>query len=141
MPRSGSVDAPPPLISKKRHNLETSSATTASSDDSSRKRKRKDKRSSKKRDGDPNDEVIVVTTNGDHATLRPGTFDKRRGSVSKAARDPRDEPPVKKKLRKAAVPNGTAARAAPSPIIDDDGLSRPSTFTLSSPEGLCNANV
>lgn len=47
----------------------------------------------------------------------------RRPSLSKAARDPRDEPelPWKKPKRQ----DGKATRT-PSPVIDFDGLSRPS---------------
>ncbi|RYP92077.1 hypothetical protein DL770_001807 [Monosporascus sp. CRB-9-2] len=51
---------------------------------------------------------------------------KRKNSLSKAARDPRDEPERKKK-RKAKA-EGTEARS-PSPVIDFDGLSRPSRGT------------
>ncbi|KAI0139395.1 GTP cyclohydrolase I [Hypoxylon sp. NC0597] len=50
---------------------------------------------------------------------------KRRHSISKAARDPRDEPKKKKKKTK---PEGTETRS-PSPVIDFDGLSRPSRGT------------
>lgn len=49
---------------------------------------------------------------------------KRRNSLSKAARDPRDEPPTKKRKKKAKS-EGQATRS-PSPVIDFDGLSRPS---------------
>ncbi|RYP11881.1 hypothetical protein DL767_011284 [Monosporascus sp. MG133] len=51
---------------------------------------------------------------------------KRKNSLSKAARDPRDEPERKKK-RKAKT-EGTETRS-PSPVIDFDGLSRPSRGT------------
>ncbi|KAI3321853.1 GTP cyclohydrolase I [Xylariaceae sp. AK1471] len=51
---------------------------------------------------------------------------KRRKSLSKAARDPRDEPEKKKK--KKAKAEGTETRS-PSPVIDFDGLSRPSLGT------------
>ncbi|RYP69294.1 hypothetical protein DL769_005315 [Monosporascus sp. CRB-8-3] len=51
---------------------------------------------------------------------------KRKNSLSKAARDPRDEPERKKK-RKAKA-EGTETRS-PSPVIDFDGLSRPSRGT------------
>ncbi|KAI0805882.1 GTP cyclohydrolase I [Xylaria sp. FL0064] len=51
---------------------------------------------------------------------------KRRNSLSKAARDPRDEP--KKKKKKKAKSEGTETRS-PSPVIDFDGLSRPSSGT------------
>ncbi|KAH9909589.1 GTP cyclohydrolase I [Xylariomycetidae sp. FL2044] len=51
---------------------------------------------------------------------------KRRNSLSKAARDPRDEPQRKK--RKKTKAEGTITRS-PSPVIDFDGLSRPSRGT------------
>ncbi|KAI8630256.1 GTP cyclohydrolase I [Xylariaceae sp. FL1651] len=51
---------------------------------------------------------------------------KRRNSLSKAARDPRDEP--KKKKKKKSKSEGTETRS-PSPVIDFDGLSRPSRGT------------
>ncbi|KAH7033637.1 uncharacterized protein B0I36DRAFT_348672 [Microdochium trichocladiopsis] len=61
---------------------------------------------------------------------------KRRNSLSKAARDPRDEPEGKKtkKRKTTAAPavttteSGTLTRS-PSPLIDFDGLSRPSRGT------------
>ncbi|KAI3335163.1 hypothetical protein F4824DRAFT_465992 [Ustulina deusta] len=56
----------------------------------------------------------------------PSSSSKRRNSLSKAARDPRDEP--KKKGKKKTKPEGTATRS-PSPVIDFDGLSRPSSGT------------
>lgn len=51
------------------------------------------------------------------------SLSKRRNSVLKAARDPRDEPEGKK--RKKVKVEGTVTRS-PSPVIDFDGLSRPS---------------
>lgn len=51
---------------------------------------------------------------------------KRRHSISKAARDPRDEPSKRKRKREAKV-SGVDTRS-PSPVIDFDGLSRPSTL-------------
>lgn len=52
---------------------------------------------------------------------------KRKNSLSKAARDPRDEPERRKK--KKAKAEGTETRS-PSPVIDFDGLSRPSLSPL-----------
>ncbi|KAI1437279.1 GTP cyclohydrolase I [Xylaria sp. CBS 124048] len=54
------------------------------------------------------------------------TSSKRRNSISKAARDPRDEPDRKgnKRLKKE-----DAETRSPSPVIDFDGLSRPSLGT------------
>ncbi|KAI1376569.1 GTP cyclohydrolase I [Hypoxylon crocopeplum] len=54
---------------------------------------------------------------------------KRRNSISKAARDPRDEPPRKKKKKKAKVEAEDTGTRSPSPVIDFDGLSRPSRGT------------
>ncbi|KAI1327779.1 GTP cyclohydrolase I [Xylariaceae sp. FL0255] len=61
---------------------------------------------------------------------------KRRNSLSLAARDPRDEPEKKKKKKKSRQiteldtirSEGTETRS-PSPVIDFDGLSRPSAGT------------
>jgi GTP cyclohydrolase IA len=56
-----------------------------------------------------------------------GTISRRRLSVSKPARDPRDE-------ASPARPEAEAAGTrSPSPVIDFDGLSRPSTFGPSHP--------
>ncbi|KAI2608979.1 GTP cyclohydrolase I [Hypoxylon fragiforme] len=54
--------------------------------------------------------------------------DMRRNSISKAARDPRDEPPSKKRRREEAKAKSVETRS-PSPVIDFDGLSRPSRGT------------
>jgi GTP cyclohydrolase I len=52
---------------------------------------------------------------------------KRRNSLHKAARDPRDEPEGAQP--KKVKPKGTVTRS-PSPVIDFDGLSRPSKSRL-----------
>ncbi|KAI0123445.1 GTP cyclohydrolase I [Xylariales sp. AK1849] len=52
---------------------------------------------------------------------------KRRNSLSKAARDPRDEPEGKRR-KKAKVAEESSTRS-PSPVIDFDGLSRPTRGT------------
>ncbi len=62
--------------------------------------------------------------NGESSSLK-----RKRNSLRKAARDPRDEPEGKKK-KKARV-EGTETRS-PSPVIDFDGLSRPSSSLRSS---------
>ncbi|RYP04772.1 hypothetical protein DL765_010072 [Monosporascus sp. GIB2] len=51
---------------------------------------------------------------------------KRKHNLSKAARDPRDEPERKKKRK---VKDEGAETRSPSPVIDFDGLSRPSRGT------------
>jgi len=49
---------------------------------------------------------------------------KRRHGMSQAARDPRDEPALSTRAPKS---DGKETRS-PSPVIDFDGLSRPSMF-------------
>ncbi|KYK56118.1 hypothetical protein DCS_08084 [Drechmeria coniospora] len=57
---------------------------------------------------------------------RPGAFEQRRNSLSKAARDPRDKP----RAKSSVVVAGQSQKARPpSPIIDFDGLSRPGRGT------------
>ncbi|GAP93188.1 putative GTP cyclohydrolase i [Rosellinia necatrix] len=63
---------------------------------------------------------------GGISELKTRSSSKRRTSLSKAARDPRDEP--KKKKEKRARIEGAETRS-PSPVIDFDGLSRPSRGT------------
>jgi len=62
-------------------------------------------------------------TNG--AVNRVKAPSKRRNSLSKAARDPRDEP----ELQRGAPSPAAAVTRSPSPVIDFDGLSRPSRGT------------
>lgn len=120
-------------------------STTSSSDGSRRKRHHSgDERSSKKRK---------------HHKHLNGASHERRGSLSAPARDPRDIPDKQKKkskkpkqkeptvreeqdptndnnnnnkttpqVEKPATPTGTMTRS-PSPVIDFDGLSRPSRGT------------
>ncbi|KAI5862974.1 GTP cyclohydrolase I [Durotheca rogersii] len=80
-----------------------------------KKAKKKKKRSRTKADG-------VPKVNGYSASP------KRRDSLSKAARDPRDEAPHKKKRKPKPESTETETRS-PSPVIDFDGLSRPSRGT------------
>jgi GTP cyclohydrolase I len=54
----------------------------------------------------------------------------RRPSLSLPARDPRDSGAVVKASKLEAVADGKETRS-PSPMVDFDGLSRPSTFPLS----------
>ncbi|KAK3373172.1 hypothetical protein B0T24DRAFT_527047 [Lasiosphaeria ovina] len=104
----------------------------------------KDRSASKKRGNtsDPNMlSVSIPTANGDNA------YAERRSSVSKPARDFRDMPepsPKKKRKRKTApttavipvvtaptptTPDIESSTRSPSPVIDFDGLSRPSRGT------------
>jgi len=50
----------------------------------------------------------------------------RRQSISKAARDPRDEPDSS-----SAPPTPEIQTRSPSPVIDFDGLSKPSKYLVS----------
>ncbi|KAF7547140.1 hypothetical protein G7Z17_g7931 [Cylindrodendrum hubeiense] len=99
----------------KKRTIETASVSesSASSDDSSRRKKRRDRKALKKKSSESS---LVLAANG----ARPSAFAKRRNSLGKAARDPRDQ-------AKKGVPAG--ALRSPSPVIDEDGLSRPSTGT------------
>lgn len=58
---------------------------------------------------------------------------KRKHSLSKAARDPRDEPEGRKKKKSKS---GATETRSPSPVIDFDGLSRPSLFPILTSPGL-----
>ncbi|KAL6402014.1 uncharacterized protein AUP68_14478 [Ilyonectria robusta] len=105
----------------KKRTLETASVSesSTSSDDSSRKKKRRDRKALKKK---ASESSLAVAVNG----ARSSAFAKRRNSLGKAARDPRDEP-VSRKGQSAA--NGSFVSSA-NPVIDDDGLSRPSMTPL-----------
>ncbi|KAI0471834.1 GTP cyclohydrolase I [Xylariaceae sp. FL0804] len=82
---------------------------------------RDDKKASKKRKRSRAKDGADSQANGRSSSS------KRRNSLSKAARDPRDEPSRKRK-RKAKAEEQTETRS-PSPVIDFDGLSRPSRGT------------
>ncbi|KAH8159705.1 hypothetical protein CIB48_g8547 [Xylaria polymorpha] len=86
-------------------------AVNGSRDESKAKKKRKRRRA---KDG------------GISETLTQSSSSKRRNSLHKAARDPRDEPERKRKKKSKA--EGAETRS-PSPLIDFDGLSRPSLGT------------
>ncbi|KAI6354379.1 GTP cyclohydrolase 1 [Pyricularia grisea] len=101
----------------------TSPAVSSSSDNSGTKRSRKHrddepvagatehtKKKHKKRKSDHGVNGVIKTAH-------------RRLSLSNAARDPRDEPPPKPKKKPEAPTR------SPSPVIDFDGLSRPSVGT------------
>ncbi|KAK4162440.1 hypothetical protein QBC43DRAFT_79256 [Cladorrhinum sp. PSN259] len=113
----------------------SSSSSTRSGKDKSHKRSSKHgDHSTKKRSRDALNDTTTAKT---HGTITKG---ERRSSVSKPARDLRDqpaEPPRKKKKksktsRSAPTPDGeeeTSLTRSPSPVIDFDGLSRPSRGT------------
>ncbi|KAF6828410.1 GTP cyclohydrolase 1 [Colletotrichum musicola] len=99
-----------------RHNGHGSSSDASDGDTASQaSSKRSSKKSSKRKHRDDEAEV-----NG-HSTSK-----KRRPSLSQPARDPRDTTHTKKKSKPKA--EGTVTRS-PSPVIDFDGLSRPSIGT------------
>ncbi|KAK4226630.1 hypothetical protein QBC38DRAFT_219721 [Podospora fimiseda] len=115
-----------------------SSSSSGKDKSSSHKRSKHHSTNSKKRSRDTLD-ITNATTNG--TTIPKG---ERRSSVSKPARDFRDqpiEPPRKKKKSKSKSNRGTSAPTpdneeettsltrSPSPVIDFDGLSRPSRGT------------
>ncbi|KAI0166922.1 GTP cyclohydrolase I [Hypoxylon sp. FL1284] len=58
-----------------------------------------------------------------------GGSSKRRHSLSKAARDPRDGLPGKSRKKRAKTTSSAPETRSPSPVIDFDGLSRPSRGT------------
>ncbi|KAJ4024551.1 GTP cyclohydrolase 1 [Fusarium irregulare] len=99
------------------------SGSSTSSDDSARRRKRRERKERKRKNGESS------AVNG----AKPNAFSQRRNSLAKASRDPRDEPLPKK--RPSTVPvvaeEGAVVKASrsPSPVIDFDGLSRPSRGT------------
>jgi len=110
------------------------SPSTSSSDASSKRRKSSKRSASSKR---KNNEQAIQDDDlpdGEHPI---SGFDRRRESTTRTARDPRDEfhPPKKRKVPKAArkeaeAPvNGTVVTRSPTPVIDFDGLSRPSAGT------------
>ncbi|KAF5632762.1 GTP cyclohydrolase I [Fusarium sp. NRRL 52700] len=107
---------------KRSHDVASISGSSSSSDDS--RRRRRDRKEKKRKNGE------AVAVNG----AKPSAFAQRRNSLAKASRDPRDEP-LPRKRRVAApqsVPEEEGAvvkMRSPSPVIDFDGLSRPSRGT------------
>lgn len=114
---------------------ESPSTASANGDKNNKRNKNRDGSKKRFREGESN-----ATTTGPNGTRVIG---ERRSSVSKPARDFRDkpEPPPKKKKRKttsastaikeAPTPEEGAESStrSPSPVIDFDGLSRPSVGT------------
>ncbi|KAF5606554.1 GTP cyclohydrolase I [Fusarium subglutinans] len=107
---------------KRSHDVASISGSSSSSDDS--RRRRRERKEKKRKNGN------AVAVNG----AKPSAFAQRRNSLAKASRDPRDEP-LPRKRRSAApesVPEEEGAVVtirSPSPVIDFDGLSRPSRGT------------
>lgn len=116
---------------------ESPSAASANGAKNNKRSKRKDGSKKRERDGDPASTGATTGVNG----IR--TLGERRSSVSKPARDFRDQPePSPKKKKRKTGPASAAIKEAPtpdegvdsstrspSPVIDFDGLSRPSVGT------------
>lgn len=107
---------------KRSHDVASISGSSSSSDDS--RRRRRERKEKKRKNG------YAVAVNG----AKPSAFAQRRNSLAKASRDPRDEPLPRKRRAAAAqsVPEEEGAVVkirSPSPVIDFDGLSRPSRGT------------
>ncbi|KAF5615850.1 GTP cyclohydrolase I [Fusarium sp. NRRL 25303] len=111
---------------KRSHDVASISGSSSSSDDS--RRRRRERKEKKRKNGDA--VAVAVAVNG----AKPSAFAQRRNSLAKASRDPRDEPLPRK--RRAAAPQSVPEEdgalvkiRSPSPVIDFDGLSRPSRGT------------
>ncbi|EGU84913.1 GTP cyclohydrolase I [Fusarium oxysporum f. sp. raphani 54005] len=105
---------------KRSHDVASISGSSSSSDDS--RRRRRERKEKKRKNGD------AIAVNG----AKPSAFAQRRNSLAKASRDPRDEPiPKKRRAAPQGVPEEGAVvkTRSPSPVIDFDGLSRPSRGT------------
>ncbi|KAK8041447.1 GTP cyclohydrolase I [Apiospora phragmitis] len=108
---------------KKSEEPSSGNASPSDADDSNHGRKSNRKTRQKKRKSDNANEEH-------HASSL-----KRRNSLSQAARDPRDEPEGKKKKRRKRSKDGSKdaeevpCTRSPTPVIDFDGLSRPTVGT------------
>lgn len=115
-----------------------SESPSAASANGEKNKRSKNKDNSKKRARDGDKSLSATGLNGAAHALG-----ERRSSVSKPARDFRDKPepsPKKKKRKTVSVPSaakeaptpdaaGDSLTRSPSPVIDFDGLSRPSLGT------------
>lgn len=105
-------------------------ASPSDADDSNHGKKSTRKPRHKKRKSD-NATANGAADNEEHHT----SSSKRRNSLSQAARDPRDEPEGKKKKRRKRSKDGSKDAEevpftrSPTPVIDFDGLSRPTVGT------------
>ncbi|KAF4964982.1 hypothetical protein FSARC_7160 [Fusarium sarcochroum] len=112
------------VISKKRSHDVASVSGSSTSSDESRRQRRRERKERKRKNGDASGAAV----NG----AKPSAFAQRRNSLAKASRDPRDEPIPKKRRAPTVVPeeeNAVVKTRSPSPVIDFDGLSRPSRGT------------
>ncbi|CAJ0552164.1 Ff.00g061430.m01.CDS01 [Fusarium sp. VM40] len=110
---------------KRSQDVASISGSSTSSDDSHRRRKRRERKEKKRKNEEASASTVPTVNGAKHNALA-----QRRNSLAKASRDPRDEP-LPKKRRASAVPEEGAIvkHRSPSPVIDFDGLSRPSRGT------------
>ncbi|KAK7955109.1 hypothetical protein PG996_015915 [Apiospora saccharicola] len=124
------VEFAEPKGEKRPEELSSGNVSPSDADDSNHGRKTSRKPRHKKRKSD-NATANGVADNDEHHT----SSSKRRNSLSQAARDPRDEPEGKKKKRRKQSKDGPKDAEAvpftrsPTPVIDFDGLSRPTVGT------------
>ncbi|KAK0383682.1 hypothetical protein NLU13_9593 [Sarocladium strictum] len=116
-------DPDSPTVQKKRsHENELPSSSGSSSSDEPSRKKHRRSGSSKKNHSTRKNGDSEVALNGAGA----GALKSRRNSLGKAARDPRDEPPKK---RRVSIAGEVVPTRSPTPVVDFDGLSRPSRGT------------
>ncbi|KAK6855682.1 GTP cyclohydrolase [Apiospora arundinis] len=113
------------------HSSGNSAVSPSDADDSTQGKKSSRKSRHKKRKNDSTTANGTVENSEQHAHAG-----KRKNSLSQAARDPRDEPEgKKKKKRRKESKDGSKAieevpfTRSPTPVIDFDGLSRPTRGT------------
>ncbi|KAK8017391.1 GTP cyclohydrolase 1 [Apiospora rasikravindrae] len=118
-----------PSSEKKPEEHSSGNTSPSDADDANRKPNRKPRHKKRKSE---NANGTVVDDKDHHASSS-----KRRNSLSQAARDPRDEPEAegKKKKRRKRSKDGSKDveevpfTRSPTPVIDFDGLSRPTVGT------------
>ena len=124
MPQLADADVEP--SSTKTKTYSDSSASTSEQSSSAQLAAKRKRNRRKKGKGKSSNATTVNGANSEEAPPTPNGHDlsEKRGSLSKAARDPRDEP-RKKKRAKQPLGGGDKTRS-PTPMVDHDGLSRPS---------------
>lgn len=114
------------------HSSSTSTGVSEADDSTSRNQQSNQRAEKKRRWRRSKDGSSTDQPNGHSKSA------KRKSSLGKAARDPRDEPEGKKSKKhktsalvvKAPAAESGAVTRSPSPLIDFDGLSRPSESFL-----------
>lgn len=110
---------------KRSQDVASISGSSTSSDDSHRRRKRRERKEKKRKNEETSASTVPAVNGAKHNALA-----QRRNSLAKASRDPRDEPLPKKRRASAVTEEGAVVKhRSPSPVIDFDGLSRPSRGT------------